>query len=64
MKIFLEKEKKVVEREFSGQALSLLALLGVNPETVLIVKNNCVVTEQEELADSDDIRLLSVVSGG
>ena len=44
--------------------LHLLEELNVNPETVLVVKNDEVLTNDNGLQDNDKITFLSVVSGG
>jgi len=64
MKIFVEKQNKEIEQKFNGTAEELLASLGINPETVLIVKNNELITLDETISDSDKIKILSVISGG
>lgn len=65
MKVFIEKEQEKKEfNGFNGSVLDLLAELKINPETVLVIKNNELVFGLEELSDSDDIKVLSVVSGG
>lgn len=64
MKIFVEKQNKELEHKFSGTAQELLTSLGINPEAVLVVKNNELVTLDETLSDSDRIKILSVISGG
>ena len=64
MKIYLEQQNKQVNKKFRGMAKKLLAELGVNSQAVLIVKNGELVTEDELLTDKDEIKLLSVVSGG
>lgn len=64
MKIFVEKQNKELEHRFNGTALELLSILGINPEAVLVVKNNELVTMDESLSDSDRIKILSVISGG
>jgi len=62
--IFIEREKKTVEREFNGRIAALLKELKVNAETIVVVKNGEVVSEDERCAGSDKLKLLSVVSGG
>ena len=42
----------------------LLRQLNINPETVLIIRNNEVITESHHLEDKDTIEILSVISGG
>jgi thiamine biosynthesis protein ThiS len=45
-------------------AHKLLERLGVLPETVVVVKNDEIVTEDEMLEIDDDVELVRVVSGG
>jgi len=50
---------------FKGKIVKeLLWQLKINSETVLVVRNNEVIIEDELLCDADQIKLLSVVSGG
>ncbi|MBW2975820.1 MoaD/ThiS family protein [Candidatus Woesearchaeota archaeon] len=42
----------------------LLEKMKLNPVTVIISRNNTIITEEEKLKDRDKIRLISVVSGG
>jgi sulfur carrier protein ThiS len=56
--------ENVVEKTFNGNAKELLKLLEINSETVLVVKNKELVDLDEVLKDSDEVEILSVVSGG
>jgi len=49
---------------FSGSVLQLLQTLHLNPETVLVTRNDEVLTEDETVEDNDSITILSVISGG
>ncbi len=42
----------------------LLERLGLLPETVVVVKNGEIVTEDEMLDPGDEVELIRVVSGG
>jgi thiamine biosynthesis protein ThiS len=42
----------------------LLQQLKINPETVLVIRNNEVITESHQLEDNDKLEILSVISGG
>ncbi|KHO46113.1 MAG: hypothetical protein QS98_C0005G0060 [archaeon GW2011_AR3] len=64
MKIFLERQNQKISRKFNGKALDLIKQLRLNPEEILIVKNSSLVTEDEPLSDSDEVKILSVISGG
>jgi sulfur carrier protein len=65
MKIVMKQcGENVVEKTFNGNAKELLKLLEINSETVLVVKNKELVDLDEVLEDSDEVEILSVVSGG
>lgn len=64
MDIFIEKTKEEKKLEFSGTAKELLVKLELNPEAVLVARNGALVTLDEKLSDSDEIKILSVISGG
>lgn len=64
MKIYIEKENKNIEIKFNGNINLILKKLKINPETVIITKNNELISENEKLKDKDSIKILSVVSGG
>ena len=64
MKVFVQKTGELNEITHQGDAASLLAKLGINSETVLIVKDGALITEDESVDDAKRIDLLSVVSGG
>ncbi|MEK6939138.1 MAG: MoaD/ThiS family protein [Nanoarchaeota archaeon] len=60
-----EREQTNHKIEFTGTKVKdLLHQLKINPESVLVVRNNEVITEEETLQDNDKIELLSVISGG
>ncbi len=50
--------------KFEGTVADLLTTLKIRAETVIVVRNGEVLTEDEALANSESIRLLSVISGG
>lgn len=66
VKVFVDRENKNKTLELgSGSRVSdLLKVLKINPVTVIIARNNEVVLEDEKLNDNDEIRILSVISGG
>ena len=65
MKIYLEKEQKELELTFTGKTVKeLLEQINVNSETVIIVKDNEVLTLDDNVTNKDHIKLLSVISGG
>lgn len=63
MKVYVEKQDKLLELE-KKSVKELLDDLKINPNTVIIVRNNEIVLEDEQLDDNDEIKILSVISGG
>jgi len=65
IQVTFEKDRSIKEVSIEGNTvLDLLNQLSINPETVLVVKNNEVLTEHEILSENDCLELLSVISGG
>lgn len=64
MKIFIEKTNESIEKTFSGKGKDLLKQLKINSETILLVRNKELITEEDILEDSNNIKILSVISGG
>jgi len=63
VKVFIEKEN--ITKIISAKSIDdLLKKLKINPEIILIAKNNELVTKKASLKEKDEIKLLSVVSGG
>jgi len=63
MKVHLERTRKLIElRAKDGR--DLLRRLGIPEAEAILVRNNEVVLPEEELRETDDITILSVVSGG
>lgn len=63
--IFKERDNSKNNVKFTGKTvLDLLKHLHINAETVLVVRNNEVLTEEEMLQEKDRVDILSVVSGG
>ncbi|MDK2849399.1 MAG: sulfur carrier protein [Candidatus Woesearchaeota archaeon] len=65
MKVFLEKEGKYLDVEFKGKTVpDLLKQLNLNPQEVVVVKNDEIVLGDEPMSEQDDVKILSVISGG
>lgn len=63
MKVFIERENKT-ENIKANTVKEVLNKLKINPETVLTVVNNELVTDDRKLSEKDEVKLLSVISGG
>ena len=64
MRVFMERTQEQSELDFTGTAKALLDKLHICREDVLIIRNGQLVTEEEQLENADEIKLLSVISGG
>lgn len=63
MKVFIEREDKV--REIKAKTVKeLLNKLNINPVTVIVAKNNELVTTDAKLDEKDYVKIISVISGG
>ena len=64
--VFYDRENKDEKIELDGNssAKDLLIKMKINPVTVIISKNNDVIVEDEKLNDNDDVKIISVISGG
>lgn len=63
MKVFIEKENRTKEVK-AKDVKEVLEKLKINPETVLTVVNDELVTEDRKLSNKDEVKILNVVSGG
>tara|TARA_Y100000031_G_C8089387_1_gene323417 strand:- start:1 stop:195 length:195 start_codon:yes stop_codon:yes gene_type:complete len=64
MHIFLEKENKNKTIQFNGTVATLLSQLHINPEMVLVTRDNTLITESDTVCNTDNLKILSVISGG
>ena len=64
--VFIDKENKNtrLELEQDSSVSELLNKLKINPVTVIVSRNNELILEDEKLNDKDEIKILSVISGG
>ncbi len=63
MKVYIEKEDKTVEID-AKTGTELLKLLKINKNTVLIIKDDEIILPEEKLIKTDEIKILTTVSGG
>ena len=64
--VFVDRDNKNTIIELNNEAivLDLLKKLNINPVTVIVSRNNELILEDEKLNDNDEIKILSVISGG
>ena len=61
--VFIEREN-ITKRMNASSIDEIIKKLSINQEVVLIAINNELVTRNIKLKDNDEIKLLSVISGG
>jgi sulfur carrier protein len=64
MKVRLRNPDREVEIAGPKRVRELLVELDVNPDTVLVIRDRTLVTREIHLADSDEIEIRPVISGG
>ena len=63
VKVFIEKENRKTSVK-AKDIEELMKRFNINKEEVIIVKNNELTPRNEKLKDSDEVKFLSVISGG
>lgn len=64
IRVSYDGEEYVVEINSNSKIIDLLNNIGVNPETVIVSKNDIFVPETETVTASDKIDVFRVISGG
>ena len=64
--VFIDRENKNATLEIDNNSLvkDLLKKLNINPVTVIVSRKNELILEDEKLNENDEIKILSVISGG
>ena len=64
MKVLLRNPRREVEMQGPLSVHAMLNKLGVNRESVLVLRNGTLVPGDEQLADLDEVEVRPVISGG
>ena len=64
--VFVDRgnQTKTIDLESNSKVKDLLSKLKINPVTVIVSRSNELILEDERLDDNDEIKILSVISGG
>ena len=64
--IFVDRNNlnKTLELDKNSIVSDLLKSLNINPVTVIVSRNNELILEDEILKNNDEVKILSVISGG
>jgi len=64
VKVLIRHQKREVEVAGRRRVREVLLELGVNPESVLVIRGAQLLTHDAQVSDDDTIELRPVVSGG
>ena len=66
VRVFIDRNNlsKTLELKNNTIVADLLIKLNINPVTVIVSRNNELILEDEKLNNNDEIKILSVISGG
>jgi sulfur carrier protein len=64
VKVLLRNPRRQVELTGPMTVLRVLERLDVNPESVIVIRGDTLLTRDERVADEDEIELRPVISGG
>jgi len=64
VKVLLRNPRREVELEGPMTVTALLARLELSPESVLVIQGDTLVARDARLADTDEIEIRPVISGG
>ena len=62
VRVILLPQNKTVT--FSGRVAALLEKLALLPATVMVIRDDRLLTEDDLIQDEDDVEIRSVISGG
>lgn len=62
--LFPEKNEKKIELQENSTALDMLKNLDLNPDVMLVIRNEVPIPVDEKLEDKDVLKIVRVVSGG
>ena len=64
MRVVLRNPRREVEVPGPLRVGKLLEHLGINPESVLVIRNDTLVTHDDRLEEPDTVEIRPVISGG
>lgn len=66
VKVFVDRTNlsRTIELANNVTVAVLLKELNINPVTVIVSRNNELILEEEKLSNNDEVKILSVISGG
>uniref|UniRef100_A0A7C3RW23 MoaD/ThiS family protein n=1 Tax=Dictyoglomus thermophilum TaxID=14 RepID=A0A7C3RW23_DICTH len=64
MKVIFRRENEIKEIKGNYKVNEILKILNINPETVIVVKGDEIVTPDKLIKDDEEIEIIPVISGG
>jgi sulfur carrier protein len=64
MRVVIRQQKREVQIQGARRVRDLLLELGINPESVLVIRGAALLTHDARVGDEDTVELRPVISGG
>lgn len=64
MKVILRRNNEVKEMEGDLKVSEILKILNINPETVLVVRGEEILTPDKIVKNNEEVEIIPVISGG
>ena len=64
MKVRLRNPDREVEVAGERKVHAILGELGINPDTVLVIRQHELLTREDRVTDADELEIRPVISGG
>jgi len=64
VKVLIRHQKREVQVQGARRVRDLLVELGINPESVLVIRGSALLTHDARVGDEDTVEVRPVVSGG
>lgn len=64
MRVILRRNNEVKEIEGDLKVSEILKILNINPETVLVVRGEEILTPDKIVRNSEEVEIIPVISGG
>ncbi|ACI19018.1 MoaD/ThiS family protein [Dictyoglomus thermophilum] len=64
MRVILRRNNEVKEMEGDLKVSEILKILNINPETVLVVRGEEILTPDKIVKNNEEVEIIPVISGG
>lgn len=64
MELYFARTKETKRMEFEGALNDLLKQTAINKETVIVIRNDTIITEEDKITNKDKLTIIPIISGG